>query len=180
MPAVAHCLFDCYCSLLLEQLFLPATFELLKQSGYIQAMASRSARAWGDNTHSASSAFEHELDKISKAYTGDEEEVEERINCFLESAREIALEAGLGKAANGSAVGQWQPNKDVSEEHLQAALDSLDSVCKVLAVLNHKINTAGSLKRYLVSTFCRTTSSLTSCNRCLISAFHAEKCARTP
>jgi hypothetical protein len=37
-------------------------------------------------------------------------------------------------------MGQWQPNGNVSEEHLQAALRRLDSVRKVLEALNPTID----------------------------------------
>lgn len=160
----ARCPLNCYCSLPSEQRSLP--FGPV----HLQAMAS-SSRA-REHTHPAVSPFEHMLDKISDAYTGDKEEVDEPVNSFLDIAREIARDAGLVKAADGTGgSGQWQPNGNVSEEHLQAALRRLDSVRKVLEALNPTIDTAGWLEKYLVSTIhsCPTTSSLHLCAIRLIS-----------
>lgn len=128
--------------------------------------SSRSARAHPDLTVSP---FEDMLHAIAKADTGREAEVDELVESFLHSARTIADKAGLGKAADGSgepSSGQWQPNKNVSDEHLQAALKSLDSVRKVLEALNRTIDTAVWLEEYLVSTvpLCPATSSHSVCH----------------
>lgn len=126
-------------------------------------MASHNAH--GGNIHPIDSSFERELDKIWEAYTGDEEAADELVNSFLDIACEIARDAGLGEGANRSGgSGQWQPNKNVSKGHLQAALTSLASVREVLAALNRETDT-GRLEEYLVSSihFCPTTFSLTLC-----------------
>lgn len=120
-------------------------------------MASSSSA--GAHTHPAVSPFEHMLDEIGSAYTGDTKKVEELVDSFLHAARTIAYRAGLGKAADGSGgSGQWQPNGSVPEERLQAALKSLDAVRVVLAAPDRGVHHArwDGLEHLMVSRFCLT------------------------
>lgn len=141
---------------------LSSSLCLLDQSEHIRVMASSrsGARAHPDLTVSP---FEDMLQKISEAYTGHEDKVDKLVESFLHSARTIAHKAGLAKAADGSgpggsSSGQWQPNGNVSDEHLQAALRSLDAVRVALAAPDRGVNQArlGGLGNLMVSPFCLT------------------------
>jgi hypothetical protein len=57
-------------------------------------------------------------------------------------SKEIARDAGLVKAADGTGgSGQWQPNGNVSEEHLQAALieERIDGLVNFLLVAGVRV-----------------------------------------